>query len=233
MKCLILAGGFATRLYPLTHNRAKALIEYKGNPLLTHLIHNVPRGIDILVTANKKFEEDFNDWQQSIDRQVKLLFEEAKNSEQKRGAISALNVWIKQEGITDDLLVIAGDNYFGFDLSHFIDAYNGKNALVAVHDLGDLEKASHFGVVQLNTHKIETITEKPANPDTSLIATACYLLPPRVFSYLHQYCSEHRRDNLGNFISYLIAIDRVDAYTFKGEWFDIGTKLLESTQKNQ
>ena len=227
MRCLILAGGFGTRLYPLTANKAKALLDYKGKPLLSHLVEMVPRHIDILVSINKRFEADFQKWQQGTGRQVELCFEEARNNEQKKGAVSALNLWVEQKGITEDLLVIAGDNYFKFDLSQFIAAYNGKNTLVAVYDIGDRDKASHFGVVRLNGNKIAEIEEKPTAPGTSLVATACYILPPRVFSHLNKYCSEGRRDNLGNFISYLVANDEVCAYIFKEKWFDVGTVLAE------
>lgn len=227
MKCLILAGGFGTRLYPLTVNKAKALFDYQGKPLLSHLVEMVPRDMDVLVSINKKFEADFQGWQQGIDRQVELCLEEAHNNEQKKGAVSALNLWVKHKGINEDLLVIAGDNYFGFDLSHFISSFNGKNTLVAVHDIGDRERASHFGVVRLNGNRIVNIEEKPAAPSASLISTACYILPPRVFSYLNQYCSEGRRDNLGDFISYLVANDKVYAYIFKEKWFDIGTEVAE------
>jgi len=231
MKCIILAGGFGTRLFPLTLNKAKALLDYKDKPLLTHLVENIPQELEILVSINLRFEDDFREWQQSIDRQVKLLLEEANHNKQKRGAVSALNTWIKREGITEDLLVIAGDNYFGFDLSHFIDSYDGKNTLAAIYDVGDFDKASHFGVVYLNTHKIDKIMEKPAITDSSLVATACYLIPPRVFIYINQYCSEHKRDNLGNLIAYLVTIDQVEAYVFKGRWFDIGTELKGSINK--
>ncbi len=227
MKCLILAGGFGTRLYPLTVNKAKALLDYKGKPLLSHLVEMVPRDIDILVSTNKRFEADFQGWQRGIDRQVELCLEETRNNEQKKGAVSALNLWIKQKGITEDLLVIAGDNYFKFDLTHFIAAYNGKNTLVAVYDIGDINKASHFGVVRLNGNKIAEIEEKPTVAGTSLVSTACYILPPRVFSHLNKYCSEGKRDNLGNFISCLVANDEVYAYIFTERWFDIGTELAE------
>jgi len=227
MKCLILAGGFGTRMYPLTTNRAKALFDYQGRPLLSHLVDRIPRDMDILVSTNKKFETDFENWRQTTDRQIELCLEEAHKNEHKKGAIGALNHWIKQQGIGEDLLVLAGDNYFGFDLARFIAAYNAENTLVAVYDIGDRQKARHFGVVSLNGYRILDIKEKPADAASSLIATACYTLPPRIFSHLDRYCSEKRRDNLGNFISYLVKNDEVHAFTFTDKWFDIGTEADE------
>ena len=223
MKCLIMAGGFGVRLYPLAINKAKALLEYKGKPLITYLIDKVPWDMDILVSTNMKFEADFRQWQKTIDRDVELCVEEARTEERKMGAISALNFWIKSRGIREDLLVIAGDNYLGFDLTQFIAAYNGNNTLVAVYDIGDRSKAGRFGVVQLAGYRITGFEEKPKNPSSSLIGTACYILPSRVFPLLHQYCSRGRHDNLGSFISHLVDIDEVHGYLFTEEWFDIGS----------
>jgi len=223
MKCLILAGGFGIRLYPLTLNQAKALIEYKGKPLLNHIVDKVPEEISILVSINRKFETGFRHWQETIDREVGMCVEDAWTKEQSKGAVSSLNFWIEHEHIAEDLLVIAGDNYFEFDLSKFIDSYNGKNTMVAVYDIGDKSKASQFGVVRLDRRRIVELEEKPAKPKSSLIATACYIFPPRIFPLLSRYCSEGKRDNLGNFISYLIDKNEVHAYTFTELWVDVGT----------
>jgi len=219
-----MAGGFGVRLYPLTINKAKALLGYKGKPLITYLVNKVPPGMDILVSINIKFETDFHQWQKTLDRYIELCVEETQTEEQKKGAVSSLNFWIESKGIAEDLLVIAGDNYFGFDLTQFIAAYDGNNTLVAIHDIGDKRQASQFGVVRLDGCRIAEFEEKPANPVSSLIATACYILPPRVFPLLRQYCSEGRRDNLGSFISHLVEVDEVFGYPFAERWFDIGTK---------
>lgn len=226
-----MAGGLGTRLYPLTMNRAKALLEYKGKALITYLLDKVPQHIDILISVNTKFEADFRRWQQSIDRYVEICFEEASTDKQKKGAVSSLNFWISHKGITEDLIVIAGDNYFEFDLSHFIAAYNGYNPLVAVYDIGDTSKASEFGIVRLDGYKIVELKEKPAIANSSLVATACYILPPRIFPRLTQYCSTGRQDNLGGFISYLVATDKVYAYVFTELWFDIGTNVFLNKRK--
>jgi glucose-1-phosphate thymidylyltransferase len=222
MKCLILASGFGTRLYPLTQRKAKALLEYKGKPLISHIIDKIPQDIDILVNINQKFEADFLRWQDTLDRAVTLCVEPVLTEEQAFGAVGSLDYWIRDKNITDDLLVIASDNYFELDLRKFIHAYTGKRTLVAVYDIGDKSKAGQFGVVRLEGNRIIELVEKPMKPESSLIAIACYIFPPRIFPLLFQCCTEGR-DNLGNFISYLVEIDQVQAYTFSDVWFDIGS----------
>ena len=223
MKCLILAGGFGTRLYPLTINQAKALIQYKGKPLITHIIDKVPTDIDILVSTNRKFETDFLQWQASLNRRVEICVEEVWTNDKRTGAVGSLDYWIERKHITEELLVIASDNYFEFELAEFIARYDGENTLVAIYDIGDKSKASQFGVVQLDEHRIIELEEKPAKPKSSLIATACYVFPPRIFPLLSQYCSQGKRDNLGSFIANLIAVDEVHSYAFTEFWIDIGT----------
>jgi glucose-1-phosphate thymidylyltransferase len=233
MKSLILASGFGTRLYPLTTFKAKALLEYGGKAAISHIVDKIPDDIDILVNTNKKFEADFRRWQDTVDRAITLCVEPVFTEKQAFGAVGSLNYWIRAKNIDDDLLVIASDNYFEFDLRKFIAAYNGKNTLVAVYDVGDKAEAKRFGVVQLDGHKIIEFVEKPAQPKSSLIAVACYILPPRIFPLLLQCCGQGKSDNLGNFISYLVETDEVRAYTFSDVWFDIGSlevyKALQQT----
>ena len=215
MKCLILASGFGTRLYPFTRDKAKALIEYRGKPLVTHLVEKIPSHIDILVATNRKFENDFRRWRLGIDRKAEIRVEDVWTEKEKKGALGSLAFWVEQENIKEDLLVLASDDYFEFDLSQFIAAYKGKNALVAVHDIGDKNRASQFGVVEVKNGRIVKCEEKPAHPETSLIGIACYVLPPRLFPVLSRYRREHPDvDQLGHFIAYLVKYDTVDAYVF-------------------
>lgn len=223
MQCLILASGFGTRLYPLTIDRAKALLEYKGKPVLTHIVDKIPAGIEVFVCCNRKFEADFRQWQRGLGRQVELCVEDVWTEEQKKGAIGSLSFWVGEKKFSDDLLVIAGDNYFEFDLDRFIAAYNGRNVLVAVHDIGDRKKASQFGVVTVEGNRIAELREKPAEPESSLVATAVYILPPRIFPLLAHYHATRERDNLGNFIAYLAEREEVHAFLFSETWFDVGS----------
>ena len=224
-----MASGFGTRLYPLTRDTAKALIQYKGKPLLTHIVERIPHNIDILLVTNRKFESDFLRWQQNMDRRVAIAVEDVWTEKEKKGALGSLTFGIEQESIKEDLLVLASDDYFEFDLSRFIAAYTGDNALVAVHDIEDKKRARQFGVVEVEKGRIVRCEEKPAHPKTSLIGIACYLLPPRLFPVLSRYHHEHPEvDQLGRFITYLVESDTVDAYIFTELWQDTAGVLALS-----
>ncbi|HEY32755.1 MAG TPA: nucleotidyltransferase family protein [Dehalococcoidia bacterium] len=233
MKSLVLSSGFGTRLYPLTLTVAKGLLEYQGRPLIDYVIDKIPQDIDILVNINKKFEEDFRRWQENVPRKIKICVEPVYNEGQSFGAIGSITYWIKNEDITEDLLVLASDNYFEFDLLKFIRNFNGRNTLVAVQDIGDVRLASKYGVVQLDDSRIIRFEEKPQEPKSSLIATACWVLPSRVFRIMFQYSSAGKQDNLGDFITYLIEEVKEDVYAFPftERWMDIGSiEVYEALQ---
>ena len=235
MKSLILASGFGTRLYPLTMSQPKGLIQYKGKPIINHIVDKIPEDVEILVNTNKKFEPVFRLWQDSLERNVTLCVEPVLNETQSFGAVGSLAYWAKD--INDDLLVLACDNYFGFDMSAFISAYDENNTLVAVCDVGDRNKACQFGVVQIECDRITALEEKPLKPKSGLVATACYLFPPRVFNFICEFAFENGSANLGSLIAHLVNKDKVFAYVFSNLWFDIGTpdclsQLVESGEAN-
>jgi len=221
MKCLILAGGFATRLWPLTKDKPKPLLKIKGKAILTHIVDKLPSELKVIVSINKRFKSDFIKWKRGLDRDIDLFIENTKEDKEKLGAVGALNYFIKKERLKEDLLVVGGDNYFEFSLKDFLTCYRSK-PLVAICDIQDKDKAKRYGVVKISNGRIIELKEKPEKPDTSLISTAIYLLPVRCFNHLDDFCSV-RRDNLGEFIKYLIEKEDVMAWRFNGLWFDIGT----------
>jgi glucose-1-phosphate thymidylyltransferase len=232
MKCLILAGGFATRLYPLTANKAKALIEYRGKPVITHLVERIPHSLEIMVSTNSKFEADFLLWNKSLKRPVEICIEEALNDDQKMGSIGAMDYWIRHKRISEDLLVMAADNYFEFDLNALVARFNKRNPLIAVHDVGDKDKACEVsracqvGLVTLNEDRVVRLDEKPPEATSSIISTGIYLLPTRIFPRLAQYCAEGKRDNMGSFINFLLNEgEEVQAFVFSEPWIDIGEEI--------
>lgn len=222
MKCLILASGFGTRLYPLTQKIAKGLLPYQDKPVISHIVDKVPDGIEISITVNRKFAPQYEEWQKSIERHIDLWVEPVDNEQQMLGAVGSLDYWIKGNNINDDLLVIAGDNFFSSSLSGFLKTFNSLDTLIAVYDIGNCEDARQFGVVQLYGTRVVELLEKPQHPQSSLVSTACYIFPSRIIPLLKYYCKNVKRDNLGSFIDHLVKTDSVQAYVLEGEWFDIG-----------
>lgn len=230
MKCLIPAGGFGRRLYPLTINVPKAMLPYRGKPLIDHIVQAIPAGMDILISTNQRFANIFYEWQKKQSRKIEICVEVAETEQEKLGAVSSINYWIKQKEIKEDLLVVAADNYFEFDIAKFVAAYDGKHALMAVYDVVNREKAKQFGVVVLEGNRVARIEEKPEEPKSTLVSTACYIFPARVLAFFAEYCSGEKKDNLGNFMSYLVEKDEVESFQFTEAWFDIGneTELIRS-----
>lgn len=230
MKCLIPAGGFGRRLYPLTISVPKAMLPYKGKPLIDYIIQRIPANMDIFISTNQRFANIFSDWQKKQTRKIEMCIEAAETEQDKLGAVSSIDYWIKQKKICDDLLVIAADNYFEFDITMFTTAYDQKHTLMAVYDIASREKAKQFGVVTLEKKRVLEIEEKPQEPKSTLVSTACYIFPVRVLHFFADYCAGERKDNLGNFISYLIGKDEVESFQFTEPWFDIGseTELIRS-----
>lgn len=241
MHAFILAGGFATRLWPLTERRAKPLLPLAGIPMISHLIEKIPKHIPITVSTNEAFGEDFEQWKQSQARtDISILVEQTTHDDQKLGALGATAQWITNEKIDDDVLLLTGDNYCGFSINDFLTHATPGQALLAAHDIGDLEVAKQFGTVLLDDHgAIKGFEEKPKEPKTTLVSTGCSLLPSEILPILLEYAAEHP-DNVGGIFEELLQRNlSIGCYTFSEPWFDVGSfdAYLEATKtlvgKNQ
>ena len=226
MKALILAGGFARRLAPITDFIAKPLLPVGDNPIIDWLLDKIKEaGIDdIIVSTNSYYEREFRYWMRCRNEDIELLIEPTRKEEEKFGAIAGIKYAMDKYG-KDEYLVVAGDNFFDFSLKDFVEMYvRVKAPLVAVYDVGSLEKAKRYGVVSLEEGgKITKFVEKPEKPESTLIATACYAFPQSVYEFLDEYLqNKNNPDSPGYFISWLIDKTPVFGYPFKGTWLDIG-----------
>ena len=223
MKCIILAGGFATRLWPLSENKAKPLLHLKDRPILSHIVDGLPQGLEIIISTNVAFEQDFLAWaKHRPDRKIRVFVEDSVENESKKGALGAVALAIRKEKIDEDLLLIAGDNYFGFRISDFINFYKG-NPILAAYDIGSLEAAKKFGVVVTNDEHVVEFQEKPREPKSTLVSTGCYVFPKRNLADIAEYAQGHK-DNLGGIFEHLLNKGAIiDVFTFSESWYDIGS----------
>lgn len=225
MRTFILAGGFATRLWPLTEHRAKPLLPLVGKPILSHIVEKLPTDFHVTVSTNAAFEEDFNEWQKNAGRPVTVYIESALHDDAKLGALRAVGDWVSRENIDEDVLLLTGDNYLGFDMNTCLAAYRPGTPLLAAYDIGDLEQAKKFGTVVLNADgkTVDAFEEKPKEPKSTFISTGCSVLPAAVLPILVEYSKDHA-DNVGGiFEEFLRRKHAVDAFTFTEPWFDIGS----------
>ncbi len=234
MKTFILAGGFATRLWPLTEHRAKPLLPLVGKPILTHIVDKLPADFHVTVSTNAAFEEDFNEWQKMLGRPATVYIESALHDDAKLGALRAVADWVTREKIAEDVLLLTGDNYLGFDMATFIAAYRPGTPLLAAYDIKDLAAASKFGTVILgpNGKSISAFEEKPKEPKTTFISTGCSVIPASALPILIEYAKDHA-DNIGGiFEEFMRRTMAVDAFTFSEPWYDIGSfeAYLEATK---
>ncbi|MEQ1849278.1 MAG: NDP-sugar synthase [Candidatus Peribacteraceae bacterium] len=223
MKAFILAGGFATRLWPLTEKRAKPLLPVAGKPLVSYLAHQIPKDIPITLSTNAAFADDFGAWKKTVGRDVEILIEDAGHDSQKLGALGAVRAWILNQKIDDDILLLAGDNFVGCPMSQFLSAYKGRT-LIAGYDIGSIEAASSFGTVVMNGDgTVQSFEEKPMNPRSTIISTGWSILPRATLPILTDYAKTHP-DNIGGIFEELLRQNTtIDCFTFTELWKDIGS----------
>lgn len=226
MHAFILAGGFATRLWPLTEQRAKPLLPLAGKPILTHLVEKIPPSIPVTVSTNAAFEKGFLEWKHSLGRpDIEIAVEQTTSDDRKLGTNGAVAQWIEHTHLQEDLLLMTGDNYLGFSVDAFLGEGKVNHALLAAYDIGDLEMARRFGTVLTDASGKIVIgfEEKPKEPKTALVSTGCYLIPASSLSIIVEYSRDHP-DHIGGIFEELLRQQiPVDCFTFREPWFDIGS----------
>jgi glucose-1-phosphate thymidylyltransferase len=230
LKAIVLAGGYAKRLWPLTKDTPKPLLPVGGKPIIEYMMDKLIRiGIEhIIISTNLTFENKFREWLQSTDyKDVEIIAERSRSEEDKPGAVKAL-VEISKE-IHTDCLVIAGDNLFTVDFDGIMKFYRDKSLpVVGLYDLETPDMAKQYATVLLDQDdKIINFEEKPVSPKTTLVATCLYIFPERVLPRLEEYDKKDLgKDQPGRFIEWLYQQEPVYGYIVGGDWFDIGTPEL-------
>jgi glucose-1-phosphate thymidylyltransferase len=231
MKAVVLAGGFAKRMWPLTKNNPKILLPVAGKPILDYIIDILePISIinQIFIDANKKFEKHFSNYlgQKATKKNISLFIEETHSESEKLGSVGGLCHLIRETNIDDELLVVGGDNILSFKMVEFIDYFKSKNAnTIALCNLKSKLKARLYGVVSLDhNNKVIDFKEKPNKPKSTLVSTACYAFTKKGVRKILKYINNgNDPDKMGSFIEWLYKNDNIYGFIFKGIWFDIGS----------
>jgi glucose-1-phosphate thymidylyltransferase len=235
MKVIILAAGYATRLYPLTENQPKPLLPVAGKPMIEYVLDNLAPigGIDrIYVVTNNKFAGHFQKWSDHYrETKAKLNFtivnDGSTDDTNKLGAIGDMHFVLKSQNVDDDLIVVAGDNLFSERLEGFGQFIREKNApVLAVYDVGNLEEIKKYNAISVDAGgRITFFEEKPKNPTSTITGIALYYYPKATLPLIRQYIADgNNPDQPGRLVQWLYP--RTPFYTWKvpGIWYDIGSR---------
>jgi glucose-1-phosphate thymidylyltransferase len=235
MNVLILAAGYATRLYPLTLHKAKPLLEVAGKPIIEWVLENlanVPDLETIYIVTNDKFANDFQAWadrHQARDPKLhlKIINDGSKSDDDKLGAIGDINLVITRENLDrSDLLIVAGDNLLSESLADFVAYAKTTEATVAVYDIGDTEAIKKYGNISIDSDgTITHFEEKPEKPRSALAAVAVYYYSREILPLFKTYLAAgNNPDQPGRFVQWLYTRKPLKAFQTKGQWLDIGSK---------
>jgi len=244
MKAVILAAGYGTRLYPLTIDKPKALLEVGGKTILERLLEfvfNIEGCDHACIVSNDRFYKPFTEWAQKNSKsdllkgkKLEVLNDMTTSNDNRLGAIGDIKFVMEKKQLNDDLLVMGSDNLFKFSLADFV-AYASKNRphmSLAFYDIKDIKLAHLYGIASMdkNTGIVSDFQEKPKDPKSTLAATAIYYYPKEIKNRFYEYLSSGLSlDAPGNFVKWLISKEKVYGYVFTEKWYDIGD--IESLKK--
>ena len=228
MDAIVLAGGYATRMWPITRNRPKMLLPVGETTVIDKTLSQLEDNEDVddvYISTNERFATAFDTYvDEKGYEKPELSVEDTSGEDEKFGVVGALAQLIEREELEDDLLIIAGDNMVGFDISDFVEFFEDKaSPVLAAYDVGDRERAKSYGLVELDGEEVVDFQEKPDEPKTTLASIACYAFPADVLPKFDTYLADDQNpDEPGWFLQWLQSRQSVYAFTFDDVWFDIG-----------
>ena len=237
MKCLILAAGYATRLYPLTENFPKPLLKVKEKPILDWLIDDIDKTGKVdeyVIISNEKFYNHFKEYANTKSQKITVLNDKTTSNETRLGAVKDIQFAIETLNINEEVLVIAGDNLLDFSLAEFIDYSLSKNtSCIMRYYEENVEKLKKCGVAEIDENdRVVKLIEKPSEPKSNWACPPFYYYTKETLALIKKGIeSGCGVDAPGSFIAWLCSQTIVHAFKMPGKRYDIGN--LESYQKVQ
>jgi glucose-1-phosphate thymidylyltransferase len=234
---VLLAAGYATRLYPLTYDRPKALLPLGGGVILDEVVRSletVPGMSRRVLVTNHRFAEQFRRWQRERGSDVRVLDDGTETVETRLGAIRDLALARREVAAPeDDLLVVGTDNLFHWPVAEFVaEAQRVKpSASVALWEAPSRQEATQFGVVVRDaTGRITTFAEKSPDPPSREVALCVYYFPAAICGEIDRFLAEGgNADAPGYFIEWLVRQGAVYGVMRPGAWYDIGSREAYDT----
>lgn len=224
MKCIILAAGYATRLYPLTENYPKPLLKVGNKSILDWLIEDLDQMIEeFIIVTNHKFYDHFVNW--SKDKRVIVKDDGTTCNENRLGAVNDIKLALDSLNLDEDCMVMAGDNMLDFSLKGFVDFFNEKDSsCVMCHQENSLDALQKTAVITIDDNNLITsYEEKPKEPKGNLAVPPFYIYKAsdlnRISEALDNGCAY---DAPGSFAAWLSNQTNMYAYKMPGKRYDIG-----------
>lgn len=242
MTAIILAAGYATRMFPLTRDFPKPLLDIGGRSLLDHLLAHLdalPQIRQIVLVSNHHFLPAFREWQArraGDAKPVTLLDDGSTANDNRLGALGDLRFALEQAGLDDDLFVAAADNLLEFPLGNFIASLDRRRAAwICIHRVTDRERLRRTGVVLLDDeNRVLEFAEKPPEPKSEWAVPPLYLYPREVLPLVRERLAQPgTSDASGSLIEWLCLRAPVYAHPIQGRVLDIGNlESLEAARRH-
>lgn len=232
MKCIVLAAGYATRLYPLTENFPKPLLPVGNKPILNWLLDDIdtfPEITEHVIISNHKFIRHFTEWKenQKFSKPVTILDDGSIDNDHRLGAVRDIQFAVDSLHLEDDLLIVAGDNVLDFSLAGFVAYMREKNtSCVMCHEENELKKQQKTAIITVDENGLVTsYEEKPETPNGNLAVPPFYCYQnqdvKRIGEAIASGCGV---DAPGSFAAWLSKQTAVHAWKMPGKRHDIGDK---------
>ncbi len=234
MKAIILAAGYATRLYPLTKNMPKALLEIAGRPMLDWFTENIVatgRVDGAVIVSNHRYFEYFCAWAEGARRRwpnfpIEVLDDGTRGEDERLGAVGDIRFALEKAAIDEDVMVAASDNFITFSLDGMLDEFqrHGRDTLLACH-MADEEGRRSMAIATLDGEgRVVRLAEKPERPETDIAVYAIYCYRRDTLPLIGRFLDEgNNGDSPGRFPAWLYSRREMRVWFFPGECIDIGT----------
>jgi len=228
MQAIILAGGYWTRLYPLTLNAPKPMVPVWGRPIVDYLLDKIDTlgGFSqIFIVTNEKFAHVFDAWKEEKKRDdIIIVNDMTLSNEDRLWSLGDIQFVINKHKIIEDVMIFGGDNFFEDNLSDMVGIFEDKWDIIALYDVGNLEATKQLNNLHMDeSQRILDFIEKPENPISTLSATLIYCFKNSTLRHVQAVIDSGKADRAGDLIAYICKLENIYGYRLQGKWFDIGS----------